>query len=68
MRRPRHRRSWLSYREDKLLGRPLAKEEVRYVQEMAAPNTRVPSVERKPRVWDTGLLQHINRNPAAFAE
>ena len=28
-------KKWLSYREEKLLGRPLTKEEVRYVQEMA---------------------------------
>jgi hypothetical protein len=28
-------KKWLSYREQKLLGRPLTKEEVRYVQEMA---------------------------------
>jgi len=28
-------KKWLSYREDKLLGRPLTKDEVRYVQEMA---------------------------------
>jgi hypothetical protein len=28
-------KKWLSYREEKLLGRPLNKEEVRYVQEMA---------------------------------
>jgi hypothetical protein len=28
-------KKWLSYRELKLLGRPLTKEEVRYVQEMA---------------------------------
>jgi hypothetical protein len=28
-------KKWLSYREDKLLGRPLSKDEVRYVQEMA---------------------------------
>src|SRR5208282_6328830 len=28
-------KKWLSYREAKLLGRPLTKEEVRYVQEMA---------------------------------
>jgi len=28
-------KKWLSYREDKLLGRPLTKHEVRYVQEMA---------------------------------
>jgi hypothetical protein len=28
-------KKWLSYREDRLLGRPLGKEEVRYVQEMA---------------------------------
>lgn len=28
-------KKWLSYREDKLLGRPLKVEEVRYVQEMA---------------------------------
>ena len=28
-------KKWLSYREQKLLGRPLSKEEVRYVQEMA---------------------------------
>jgi type ISP restriction-modification system protein/N-6 DNA methylase len=27
-------KKWLSYREEKLLGRPLAKDEVRYVQEM----------------------------------
>jgi hypothetical protein len=27
-------KKWLSYREEKLLGRPLTKEEVRYVQEM----------------------------------
>jgi hypothetical protein len=28
-------KKWLSYREEKLLGRPLTKEEVRWVQEMA---------------------------------
>jgi hypothetical protein len=28
-------KKWLSYREEKLLGRPLTKDEVRYVQEMA---------------------------------
>ena len=28
-------KKWLSYREEKLLGRPLRKDEVRYVQEMA---------------------------------
>jgi hypothetical protein len=28
-------KKWLSYREEKLLGRPLTKEEVRYVQEMS---------------------------------
>jgi hypothetical protein len=28
-------KKWLSYREEKLLGRPLSKDEVRYVQEMA---------------------------------
>ena len=28
-------KKWLSYREERLLGRPLTKEEVRYVQEMA---------------------------------
>jgi len=28
-------KKWLSYREEPLLGRPLTKEEVRYVQEMA---------------------------------
>ena len=28
-------KKWLSYREQKLLGRPLTKDEVRYVQEMA---------------------------------
>jgi hypothetical protein len=28
-------KKWLSYREEKLLGRPLTKEEARYVQEMA---------------------------------
>ena len=28
-------KKWLSYREEKLLGRPLAKDEIRYVQEMA---------------------------------
>lgn len=28
-------KKWLSYREKKLLGRPLTKEEVRYFQEMA---------------------------------
>ena len=28
-------KKWLSYREEKLLGRPLTKEEIRYVQEMA---------------------------------
>jgi type ISP restriction-modification system protein len=28
-------KKWLSYREEKLLGRALTKEEVRYVQEMA---------------------------------
>ena len=27
-------KKWLSYREEKLLGRPLTKDEVRYVQEM----------------------------------
>ena len=28
-------KKWLSYREQKLLGRPLTKDEVRYVQEIA---------------------------------
>lgn len=28
-------KKWLSYREEKLLGRALTKDEVRYVQEMA---------------------------------
>lgn len=28
-------KKWLSYREEKLLGRPLTKDEVRYVQQMA---------------------------------
>ena len=28
-------KKWLSYREEKRLGRPLTKEEVRHVQEMA---------------------------------
>lgn len=28
-------KKWLSYRERKLLGRPLRKQEIRYVQEMA---------------------------------
>ncbi|HWT89136.1 MAG TPA: hypothetical protein VN454_10070 [Candidatus Angelobacter sp.] len=28
-------KKWLSYREEPLLGRPLTKDEVRYVQEMA---------------------------------
>jgi hypothetical protein len=28
-------KKWLSYREEKLLGRALKREEVRYVQEMA---------------------------------
>jgi hypothetical protein len=28
-------KKWLTYREEKLLGRPLTKDEVRYVPEMA---------------------------------
>jgi hypothetical protein len=38
-------KKWLSYREQKLLGRPLTKDEVRYVQEMARRIARILSLE-----------------------
>lgn len=58
-------KKWLSYREAKLLGRPLTKEEVRYVQEMAAGSLRscflslpsTPITKRSSKRHFLGLLE-----------
>jgi hypothetical protein len=36
-------KKWLSYREQPFLGRPITKDEVRYVQEMARTHRRNPT-------------------------
>ena len=38
-------KKWLSYREEKLLGRPMTKDEVRWVQEMASRITAILLLE-----------------------
>ena len=55
-------KKWLSYREQKLLGRPLTKQDVRYVQDMARRiaallllqlnlDLNYEAVKRQPFAW-----------------
>jgi len=51
-------KKWLSYREEKLLGRPLTKDEVRYVQEMVRRITAILLIE--PALDQN--YQHVKQN------
>ena len=51
-------KKWLSYREDPLLGRPLTKDEVRYVQEMARRITAILLLEAALNANYESIKQH----------
>jgi len=51
-------KKWLSYREQRLLGRPLTKDEVRYVQEMARRIAAILLLEPALDANNQGVKEH----------